>query len=163
METISIRKSATRPEEAVELPPANRQARPNWWLHSPGCQEGGGGMGAPTVGIIPELPAGTNAVLLRGESHPSWELRACPALAAHGMKPRWWAMSEQLVPGGTNSPGHVPPASQGQQGGEALPQHPLVLHTPPQQKQPTLVFLAAWSLDVHLCSPIPEVPRSLSG
>lgn len=99
METISIQKPATRPEKAAELPTKNRQARPNRQLHGPGCQVGGRSMGASSVGSVLELPAGTDAVLLR---------RKAPQPGAHSLshsdgsqdaEPRRWAMGEHQSPG----------------------------------------------------------------
>lgn len=58
------------------------------------------------VGNVPELPAGTGAVLPR-ESHPSWEHTACPAPRARGVQSPGDGQWES-----TNPLGHGPPTSQ---------------------------------------------------
>ena len=85
------------------------------------------------MGNIPELLAGTDAVLPRGESHPSQEHTACPAPTAPGMQSpgdRQWVS--------TDPPGHVPPAAR--QGDKVFHDNPCSYTLLPDKNNPHLPF-----------------------
>ena len=70
------------------------------------------------MGNVPELPAGTDTVLPRGESHLSRGHAACPAPMARTVQSPGYG---QWV--SANPPGHVPPRGRGSSMTPPAPTH----------------------------------------